>query len=136
MVGTWEDALLINWFHLLKVVMNIYVIYSFITRIKAKQPSSPLAYLSNYITFFLYMAFLFVYPGKLASNIEIYHLNYLALYAASDVALLLFSWGIQKNIIARRSELFKFAAGGITREKKEDDLFDVRYLPEEYMSDI
>lgn len=27
-------------------------------------------------------------------------------------------------------------AGGITHEKKEYDLFDIRYMPEEYMSDI
>ena len=38
--------------------------------------------------------------------------------------------------MARRDELFKFKAGGITHEKKEYDLFDIRYMPEEYMSDI
>ena len=43
---------------------------------------------------------------------------------------------IQKNVIARRNELFSFKAGGISQEKKDDDLFDVRYLPEEYMSDV
>jgi len=25
-VGTWEDALLINWFHLIKILMNLFVI--------------------------------------------------------------------------------------------------------------
>lgn len=60
----------------------------------------------------------------------------LTAYAASDWAMLLFAWAIQKNVIARRNELFSFQAGGITQEKKDDDLFDVRYLPEEYMSDI
>ena len=29
-LGTWEDALLINWYHLLKIFMNCYVIMSFI----------------------------------------------------------------------------------------------------------
>lgn len=35
-LGTWEDALLINWFHMLKIFLNIYVSKTFITRIKAK----------------------------------------------------------------------------------------------------
>lgn len=63
--GTWEDALLINWYHLLKIFMNLYVIMSFIQRIRAKQPSTPLAYLSSYITLLFYLAFLFVYTDKL-----------------------------------------------------------------------
>ena len=58
------------------------------------------------------------------------------LYAISDWLLLLFAWVIQKNVIARRNELFNFEAGGINDDKKDDDLFDVRYLPEEYMSDV
>ena len=29
-----------------------------------------------------------------------------------------------------------FKANNVTDEKKDDDLFDVRYLPEEYMSDV
>ena len=95
-----------------------------------------MAYLSSYITLFLYLGFLFVYADRLPPNIEFKHLSILSLYAASDIALLLFSWGIQKNIIARRDELFNFPAGQVSQEKKEDDLFDVRYLPEEYMSDI
>ena len=58
------------------------------------------------------------------------------MYLGTDLALILLSWGIQKNIIARRDELFRFKASGVSKEKKEDDLFDLRYLPEEYMSDI
>ena len=69
-------------------------------------------------------------------NIKIENVSYLVLYAISDWLLLLFAWLIQKNVIARRNELFSFKAGGISQEKKDDDLFDVRYLPEEYMSDV
>ena len=29
-IGTWENALLINWYHLLKIFMNVYVILQFI----------------------------------------------------------------------------------------------------------
>ena len=50
--------------------------------------------------------------------------------------LMVFSWSIQTNLVRRRDELFKFKAGGIAQEKKEYDLFDIRYLPEEYISDI
>lgn len=35
-MGTWEDALLINWFHLIKLIMDLYMIKSFISSIKAK----------------------------------------------------------------------------------------------------
>lgn len=77
-----------------------------------------------------------MYTDKLPSNIKIENVSYLVLYAISDWFLLLFAWLIQKNVIARRNELFSFKAGGISQEKKDDDLFDVRYLPEEYMSDV
>ena len=33
--GTWEDALLINWFHVLKIFMNTLVSYTFFKRIRA-----------------------------------------------------------------------------------------------------
>lgn len=77
-----------------------------------------------------------MYTDKLPENIKIENVSYLVLYAISDWLLLLFAWLIQKNVIARRNELFSFKAGGISQEKKDDDLFDVRYLPEEYMSDV
>ena len=35
----------------------------------------------------------------------------------------------------RRDQLLKWDSATLAREKKEDDLFDVKYLPEEYMSD-
>ena len=121
---------------MLVIMMNLYVCYSFFKRIKARQPSSPLAYLASYITLLFYLSFLYVHAGELPANVPIYHLNRLLAYLGSDLALIIFSWAIQKNLIERRNELIKFAAGGIKREQKEDDLFDVRYLPEEYMSDI
>lgn len=37
--------------------------------------------------------------------------------------------------MARRNSLFKFESATVSIEKKKDDLFDVRYLPVEYMSD-
>ena len=37
--------------------------------------------------------------------------------------------------MARRDQLFAFVSENVKMEKKQDDLFDVRYLPEEYMSD-
>ena len=83
-----------------------------------------------------YLVFLFVYTDMLPPNIKIESVTYLVVYAISDWFLLLFAWVIQKNVIARRNELFSFKAGGISQEKKDDDLFDVRYLPEEYMSDV
>ena len=135
-MGTWEDALLINWFHLIKVFMDIYMIQTFIKRIKAKQPSTPLGYLSSYITLSFYFVFLFVHANYLPPNIDLDQITLLSVYVVSDWCLLLFSWLIQSNVVARRNELFAFQAGGITQDKKDDDLFDVRYLPEEYMSDI
>ena len=38
--------------------------------------------------------------------------------------------------MSRRDALFKFPASGVSAERKEDDLFDVRYFPEEYLSDV
>ena len=135
-MGLWVNALLINWYHMLKIFMNFYVILQFIQRIRAKQPSTPLGYLSSYITLLFYLVFLFVYTDKLPPNIKVVNVYYLVVYAISDWLLLLFAWVIQMNVIARRNELFSFKAGGISQEKKDDDLFDVRYLPEEYMSDV
>ena len=135
-VGAWEETMLIQCFHLIVILMNLYVSQGFIKRIKAKQSSTVLVYLSSYITLFFYLTFLFVYAGDLPANIELKHLYLLFFYLGTDLGLLLFSWCIQKNIIARRDELFRFEAGGVNKEKKDDDLFDVRYLPEEYMSDI
>ena len=116
--------------------MNLFITQSFVNNIKSKQPSSPLAYLSSYITLVLYIGFLFAYTEDLPPRIEIFHLTILWAYAGSDWLMLLLSWCIQSNIISRKNALLKFKAGGITQEKKEDDLFDVRYLPEEYMSDV
>lgn len=79
---------------------------------------------------------MFVYAGDLNENIDIIHLKLLWAYAATDTVMLLFSWGVQRNVIARRNHLFTFSSYGVTQEKKDDDLFDIRYLPEEYMSDI
>ena len=79
---------------------------------------------------------MFIHADLLAPNIPRSQLNILTLYAASDIMLMVFSWSIQTNLVRRRDELFKFKAGGIAQEKKEYDLFDIRYLPEEYISDI
>ena len=113
-MGTWDEALLINWYHTLKIFMNLYVIFSFFQRIRAKQPSSPLGYLSSYITLLFYLAFLFVYLDLLPKNIAVENVFLLVIYAVSDWILLLFAWLIQKNVVARRNELFSFKAGGIT----------------------
>ena len=135
-MGTWEDSLLINWFHILKICLNAYICQTFFKRIKANQPSSPLGYLSSYLTLFLYLSILFVFTDKLPENIPVWHLNILTIYAGSDIVLMFFAWIIQRNLVARRDELFRFKAGDITQEKKERDLFDIRYMPEEYMSDV
>ena len=79
---------------------------------------------------------MFVKADLLKPNIPRSQLNLLILYAASDIVLMIFAWSIQTNLVKRRDELFKFKAGGIAQEKKEYDLFDIRYLPEEYISDI
>ena len=134
--GTWENALLINWFHVVVICMNTYMAWSFFKRIRQKQPSTPLAYLSSYITLAFWLAFLFVYMDCLPPNIEPKHLYLLLVYAGCDALLLLFSWLIQLRVVSRRYQLMSFKANNVTDEKKEDDLFDVRYLPEEYMSDV
>mmetsp|Transcript_3858 Transcript_3858/g.4496 ORF Transcript_3858/g.4496 Transcript_3858/m.4496 type:complete len:177 (-) Transcript_3858:267-797(-) len=112
-LGTWEDALLINWFHVLKIILNCYISWTFFKRIKAAQPSSPLGYLSSYLTLFLYLGVLFVHADMLPPNISRSHINILCLYAGSDFMLMVFSWSIQRNLVARRDELFRFKAGGI-----------------------
>ena len=91
-MGTWEDALLIQWFHLIKLFMDIYISWSFVKRINAKQPSTPLSYLSSYITMLFYFAFLFVYADLLPPNISVDQITILSVYVVSDWLLLLFSW--------------------------------------------
>lgn len=36
----------------------------------------------------------------------------------------------------RRDVLLQTAVISVTTEKKEEDMFDLKYLPEEYLSDI
>ena len=105
-------------FVILKILMDLYTIYAFIKRMKMQQPSSPLVYLSSYITLLIYFLGLFLYTNKLPENIGINQILLLAVYVVSDWLLLLFSWTIQLNIVARRDELFRFKANKIEIEKK------------------
>ena len=74
--------------------MNTLVSYTFFKRIRASQPSSPLGYLSSYLTLFLYLALMFVKADLLPPNIPRSQLNLLILYAASDIVLMIFAWSI------------------------------------------
>ena len=91
--------------------------------------------LASYITLLMYFAFLFVHKDKLSSRLGIDQLYLLAAYPISDWFLFLLSWCLLSNIMRRRDQLLKWDSATLSREKKEDDLFDVKYLPEEYMSD-
>ena len=84
----------------------------------------------------MYFAFLFFHMDKLPPNIEKEQIYLLGIYVVSDWLLLLFSWRIQSRIIERRDYLFKCKANCVSAEKKADDMFDIRYLPEEYLSDV
>lgn len=91
--------------------------------------------LASYLTLLMYYGFLFVHMDLLHVNIDIIQLYLIAIYPATDWSLFFLSWCLQKNIMARRDQLFAFESATVSIEKKQDDLFDVRYLPEEYMSD-
>lgn len=104
--------------------------------IKAKQSSSPLAFFSAFITLVIFFGLLFVYLDELKPHIARRNVWLLFVYEGSDWASLFFSWLFQRNLMARRDALMKFTVGGVSNEKKQDDLFDVRYLPEEYLSDV
>ena len=102
---------------------------------KARQISSPMVALATYITLLMYFGFLFVYMDKLSPKLDRNQLYLCGVYPISDWCLFFISWCLQRNIMARRDELFRFESTNVPMEKKQDDLFDVRYLPEEYMSD-
>ena len=66
-----SEALLVIWYHILKILLNLYTIKDFISTMKAKQTSSPMIRLASYITLLMYYAFLFVHKDKLNPNLDI-----------------------------------------------------------------
>ena len=66
-----SEGLLVIWYHILKILLNLYTIKDFIATMKAKQTSSPMIRLASYITLLMYYAFLFVHRGKLSPNMDI-----------------------------------------------------------------
>ena len=91
--------------------------------------------LATYITLLMYFGFLFVYMDKIWPGLDRLQLYLCGVYPICDWSLFFISWCLQRNIMARRDQLFAFESTNVPLEKKQDDLFDVRYLPEEYMSD-
>lgn len=84
----------------------------------------------------MYFGGLWIYHSKLKPNIELVNIALLGAYLISDWLLFLLSLCVLRNIMRRRQCLIEFKVDGIGKEKKKDDMFDVRYFPEEYMSDI
>ena len=132
----WDEALLINWYHLLKILINLYVTQSFMKTIKARKASSPMTSLSVYLTLFMYYAFLFLYKDLLPRKIPVSSLYLLSVYPATDWFCVIFSWLMLRGIIKRRDILLASKVNSVSSQKKSDDMFDIRYLPEEYLSDI
>ena len=60
----------------------------------------------------------------------------LSFYPAMDWFSFFFSWCILRKLIARRDLLLNADVNSVSQEKKQDDLFDLKYLPEEYLSDV
>ena len=85
---------------------------------KAKQISSPMVGLATYITLLMYYGFLFVNIDKLDSSIDKMQLYLIGVYPISDWSLFFFSWCLQRNIMARRDQLFAFKSENVKMEKK------------------
>lgn len=84
----------------------------------------------------LYFGGLWVNIDKLKPNVSLTNVTLLSAYLVSDWLLFLLSFCVQRNIMKRRQCLIDFEVDGIGKETKEDHMFDVRYYPEEYLSDI
>ena len=95
-----------------------------------------MAHLSNYLCLLFYFCFLFVYRDMLPANIPKQMLYNLSVYPASDWFSFIMSWCFQINIMSRRQLLMDYDVISVSQQKKEEDMFDVRYLPEEYLSDV
>ena len=117
-VDSTSEALLIIWFHILKLFHNFYLINNFIQRMKARQISSPMVALATYLTLLMYYGFLFVYMDKLSPKLDKMQLYLCGVYPASDWCLFFISWCLQRNIMARRDELFRFESTNVPMEKK------------------
>ena len=74
--------------------------------------------LATYLTLLMYYGFLFVYIDKLHVNIERMQLYLIAIYPISDFGLFFLSWCLQRNIMARRDQLFAFVSENVKMEKK------------------
>ena len=70
-IKEYTEALLVIWYHILKILLNLYTIKDFISTMKAKQTSSPMIRLASYITLLMYYGFLFVHKDKLSPNLDI-----------------------------------------------------------------
>ena len=97
-----SEGLLVIWYHILKILLNLYTIQGFVSTMKAKQTSSPMIRLASYITLLMYFAFLFVHKDKLSPKLGIDQLYFLATYPISDWFLFLLSWCLLSNIMRRR----------------------------------
>ena len=88
---------------------------------KLKLPGMPInndPILCIYITLLMYYGFLFVNIDKLDSSIDKMQLYLIGVYPISDWSLFFFSWCLQRNIMARRDQLFAFKSENVKMEKK------------------
>ena len=74
--------------------------------------------LATYITLLMYYGFLFVHINDMSPKIERMQLYIIGVYPASDWSLFFLSWCLQRNIMARRDQLFAFVSENVKMEKK------------------
>ena len=92
--------------------------------------------LAFYLMITIYFIFLVVNHKGLDPAIGAYEIFIMAAYPASDWLLFMICGLTLGRVVKRKEFLINYKAANISKEKKKDDLFDITYLPIDYLSDV
>jgi hypothetical protein len=122
--------------HYIKIAFNLYCSYEYISNIKNSLSDQPMSNLAFYLTMTVYYIFLLINRTSLDKAIKIKEIYLMAVYPASDWLLFSICALSLRAVVLRKHFLMEFKAENIGLERKQDDLFDVCFLPQDYMSDV
>ena len=122
--------------HYVKIAFNAYCSYEYLSNIKNSLCGQPMSNLAFYLTISVYYIFLIINRAKLDQAIGTKEIYYMAVYPASDWLLFSICALSLRGVISRKHFLIEFKAENVSKERKKDDLFDVCFLPYDYLSDV
>ena len=127
---------MIDWLHYIKLGFNFICGYNYIVNIRNNLSDQPMSNLAFYLMLTIYYIFLVINRKELDPAIDVREIYYMAVYPASDWVLFSLCASTLGRVVKRKEFLINYKAANISKEKKKDDLFDIAYLPVDYLSDV